>query len=252
MSLNIPERRRFASNKYTRIRPGSPTIVQIIEENVVILGKHWLTDGGGSRFSIRCPGVRECPICQRNREIGFNTEHPDYKRLQSRYRINVVNLTPVKKCPECGAIYSVDSEVVACSVDGCSADLSGVEVAPMNEVQILERGPGLFDSFKAFDGIPHPMTGEVLPIQSYPFMLVATGKGMQMKITLIPQAPNDLDIDSYEKFDLNEGVILTMEEIQHLLGGGSYKDVMAARTAEALAEETVEPVAVETSEEIPF
>jgi len=62
--------------------------------------------------------------------------------------------------------------------------------------------------------------------------LVATGSGKDMVITAIPQALSDENLDEYEKLDLKGGLILTPEEIQFLLDGGNYSDVMAARRAE--------------------
>ncbi len=245
MTLNIPApTKTFKRTTYTRIKAGTPTIIQILSEDAVVVGKHWIADGTGYRFSLRCPGAEACPICQRNRQVNFNREHPDFHPLSRRYRLNVLNLTPVKRCPSCNALYPAESELLTCTADGCGASLEGVEATPMNEVQILERGRTLMEQFKAFETVPHAITGEKMPVQAYPFMLIATGSGKEMKITLQQQAPREITED-YELFDLEaEGLMLSTEEIEHIIEGGSFKDVIAARRA---TQETTE-----TKEEIPF
>jgi len=88
------------------------------------------------------------------------------------------------------------------------------------------------EQFAALEQIPHPLTGEVEKLQSYPIMLVATGSGREMTITAIPQAQIDVDISKFTKLDLSKGIVLTPEEIKYLLEGGSYRDVIAARYAD--------------------
>jgi len=125
-------------------------------------------------------------------------------------------------------------------MDGCNADLRDVQAEPLMEVKILERGRRLMEQFAALEQTPHPMTGEAEKLQSYPIMLVATGSGREMTITAVPQAPIDVDLKKFDKFDLEGGLVLEPDEIQFLLDGGAYRDVLAARSAEQELEEDEE------------
>lgn len=217
--------------KFLRIVSGIPTVIQILDEHPTLTLGHWLTDGTGTRVKVNCLGPNVCPICIRNKQIGYNRDHPDYIPLQKRYRINVLNLSPVKKCPACGAVYTAN--VARCAADGCTQNLEEVKQEPLKVVQILERGPELMNKFNALESIPHPFTGESLPLQAYPIMLVANGAGKDMVITPLPQAPTGEDVGGYEKLSLDTDVKFTAEELSYLLKGGSYKDVLAAKRAAA-------------------
>ena len=236
------------SGKYLKIVSGVPCVILILDEHPTTIGKHWITDGAGRRVGLTCIGKSVCPICIRNQQIGYNKEHPDYIPFQSRYRINVLELTPVKKCPKCDTAYP--QAAALCNLDGCNTALSDVEIVPLNEVKILERGPQLMERLNALEAMPHFSTGTPLPLQSYPILLVATGSGRQMDINPVPQAPIDVDTSIYEKFDLTAGVILTPEEITYLLEGGVYRDILAAREADTKTEAT--DVATTSAGDIPF
>ena len=246
-------------SKYLKIVTGVPSVIIIMDEHPDLVGKHWITDGTGRKIGLRCPGQDICPICQRNREINYNRDHPDYIQLQRRYRLNVLDLTPVIRCPECVAAYPAtgDTSRLVCTNDTCGAQLGNIESEPLKEVKILERGRRLMEQFNALESTPHPFTGKAEKLQTYPIMLVATGSGRDMVITAIPQAMSDENLDSYEKLDLQSGLILEPEEIKYLIEGGSYNDVLSARRAqtqtprESTAAETLanNPLA---SEDIPF
>jgi len=242
-----------SGSKYLKIVSGIPVTLVILDDNPKLVIKHWVADGSGRRIGLRCPGQDICPICNRNREINWNREHPDYVPAQRRYRVNVLDVTPIKTCPKCGTVHN--SSVSVCTTDGCGTDLTNVAVTPLNVVKILERGRRLMEQFAAFETIPHPLSGEILPLQSYPIMLVATGKGIEMNITAIQQAPTGIDYSQYDeqKFDLDAGMVLTPEEIEHILNGGIYRDILASRQAEReQVREGVSEFKKEEAEEIPF
>jgi len=215
---------------YLKIVPGVPTVIRILDDHPVKVFKHWVRDGAGRMVGVRCLGPSDCPICQRNAQLGFNRDHPDYIPSRKRYRVNVVDLTPVKRCPKCGAAYAATAAPSLCSVDGCGGNLSNVQPEPLDEVKILERGPQLMGQFNALEMAPHPMTGEHMPIQAYPIMLVATGKGKDMVITVVPQMIKDITHE-YEPFDLDGGLVLTAEEVTYLLEGGNFSDILEERRA---------------------
>lgn len=240
-------------NKWLKIATDIPVVIIIMDDKSLTVYKHWITDSSGRKVGLRCLGRNDCPICIRNMEINYNREHPDFVRSQKRYRINVLEVTPVKACPNCEAVYP--SGAVRCTTDGCAADLASVEAKPLCQVKILERGKTLMQQFDALAESPHFSTDEVLPIQSYPIKLVATGAGRNMTITVLPQMLMDVDLSKYEKYDLDSDLLLTSDEITSLLGGTLYRDILAARramteTRGAFAEARTEEMAKD--KEIPF
>ena len=256
--LNKFENRPKSGSKYLKIVTGVPSVIQIMDDHPVLVGKHWMTDGAGRKIGLRCPGQDVCPICQRNAQIGYNKDDPNYIPLQRRYRLNVLDLTPVVRCPECDAVYPATSNTKfkGCSNDACNARLDDVQSTPLKEVKILERGRRLMEQFNALEAVPHQFTGKPESLNTYPIMLVATGSGREMVITAIPQAMSDEDLSAYEKYDLLGDLVLRPDEIKYLLNGGAYNDVMSARRAET---QTAREAATETlannplaSEDIPF
>jgi len=219
------------SNDFIKIVPGIPVTIQILDKKSHHIVVHWIADGTGRRFSFRCLGKDVCPVCIRNAEIGWDRKHPNYIPAQNRYRVNVLDLTQGKICPACGAVY-VGNIPEVCTNEACSASLRDVEAAPLNRVRILERGRRLFQKFNALQEVPNPFANdEIIPIQSYPIRLVATGQGTQMEITVLPQPPNNIDPTQYELLDLDAGLVLTPEEIQFIMDGGSLNDVLSERRA---------------------
>jgi len=245
-NLDRDTKKRTSSSTYLKIQAGSPATVLILDEHPVLLLKHWISDGTGRRVGISCLDS-DCPICERNNQINWNREHPDYIARQKRYRVNVLDLTPVRRCPSCSAPYAIT--VNRCAVDGCGADLSEVAVEPLSDVKILERGPRLMESLNTLEAAPYFVTGKPEKLQSYPIMLIATGSGREMNITAVPQPRVDVDFKSLELFDLEGGVKLTREEISFLMEGGAYRDIWEARNAaKEIAKEDVDTEA----SKIPF
>lgn len=233
---------------WLKIVPGVPTVLRILDEQPTELYKHWFVDGSGRRIGVRCLGPDTCPVCQRNAQLGFNRDHPDFIPSRWRFQVNVVDLTPVKRCPVCAAAYAEATAPNVCTVDGCTGTFADGPAEPLDEVKILERGRRLLDQFKALAKAPHPMAGERLPVQDYPIMLIATGKGTDMVITAIPQMVQEITHD-YDGFELPSGLVFTPEEITYLLEGGNFSDVLEERKAtREMASDTTEV----TKERIPF
>jgi len=234
-------------SQWLSIKEGAPVVFQVLDESPTEIHTHWVADGAGRRLGFKCLGMGRCPICQRNREINFDTDHPDFIRRSRRYRVNVLDLTPVVECPECEAVYYKSNVPKRCSTDGCSADLSDVEPTPLKEVRILEKGRQNMIQLDALDNDEHPLTGEVMRIQEFPIKATAHGSGLDTVTVFHPQMPReDVDPDAYEEYDLEEETLeLTPDEIEFILEGGTYEDVFSARSAE-------EEVEDEDVESIPF
>jgi len=248
MSFYKPrERSRKGSSVFLKIISGLPVKIQVLDDHPTLLYKHWIIDGAGRKVPIICPGFNLCPICQRNKAVG-SRDDKRYIRTQRRYRVNALDLTPVVKCPSCGAEYHPKMLPDKCTVDTCGSSLDNIVPSPVMEVKILERGPQLMEQLASLESIPHPTTGKEESIQDFPVLLVASGEGREMTITVVHQPPMDIDISKFEKHDLlPSNYILTPEEIQHLISGGLMSDIKAARAATlSVEEETVD------KEEIPF
>ena len=230
---------------YVEIKTGKQTIVQILDKEAVELHRHWVVDGSGKRFSVRCIGP-SCPYCVRNASVGYNRDHPDYVPIQRRYAINVLDLTPARLCPSCGTANPAGAQF--CESPTCHADLREVEPAPLKKVKILERGRRLFEQLSALEGMPNPMAGgKMVPIQNYPIMLVANGEGTDMTILTVPLPPNDINPDEWEKLDPSKSFTLTVDELKYLMSGGVLSDILAQRRA---SRDTAQPKV--TEEEVPF
>lgn len=238
--FNAPknESREERVSKWLKIKEGAPVVFQILDESPTEIHTHWVKDGGGRRLGFKCLGMGHCPICQRNREINFNTDHPDFIRRQRRYRVNVLDLTPVIECPDCDAVYYESTAPARCSTDGCGNDLRDIEPKPLKEVRILEKGKQNMVQLDALDNEEHPLTGEVMRIQEFPIKAIAHGTGLDTVTIFHPQMPRDIDIEEYDTYDLEEETLeLTPEEIEFILEGGTYDDIFTARSTEAEVED---------------
>ncbi len=243
-----PEREETTVNLWLKVQEGSPVIVQILDEHPTEVSTHWMADSSGRKLGFTCPGLSLCPACQRNNQIQWNREHPDYVSKSRRYRLNVLDLTPITVCPECGAEYYGSATPEVCSVDGCNKELGSVEPIESKTVKVLEKGPKFMQQLNALDSEEHPLVGERLRIWEFPIKIIARGSGLDMVTIVHPLMPrDDIDFDEYEKLDLHEiGLQLEPEEIEYLLEGGTYSDLFAARSADAAVEED------EEEEEVPF
>lgn len=173
----IPETKSSKSS-FVSIVEGSPVILQILSEQATRNYIHKIKTSDG-RF-VRVEHTPECVIC-RNQEL-----RERYKPYYS-YRAVVLNVTPVVKCPLCGATYStisVKRVPERCLQDG--ADLTHVAAQPLNEVQILEGGVTLFRSLNA---IIDTMKASIenFNLSTFALQFNASGAGLKKTIAIIPR-----------------------------------------------------------------
>ncbi len=239
-----PQKAQNNSNKFVKIVAGVPTILQVIDTDAVAKWQHWLTDSQNKNVSVRCLGKGTCPVCNKNALLGQNAyKNPAYIKIQRRFMVNVVNLTPVKRGSD-GEPYlpmrDKTGKLVYPDHDAKGNSLLEVEAKPMNEVQILERGPELFAQLEALNTTVRdpsdPFNGPVLGLTNYAIQVMATGEGREMKLNVTPMlgSPFKIDPKDYEdkKIDLNAGFSFTVEEIQSILDGVAVSDIVAARVAQ--------------------
>ena len=229
MSFFTQSESNKTGNNYLKIISGQNVTILILDDTPYEVGKHWMRDSSGQSYSITCPGQDVCPVCLHNKELNYNRDDPTYLSRSRRYMVNVLDLTPVIKCPACDAVYEPRTVPQSCS---CGENLVGIKASPVNEVKILERGKKLMQLIASLEQVPHPFTGEVMKVQEFPIMLVASGKGTEMEIMPMPQAPVDIDTSNLVKYDFSTFKPMSPQEVQAVLDGVTYKDIFAARRAE--------------------
>lgn len=232
------------ANKYVKIVTGVPTIVQVIDTSAVNKWQHWLKDSQGRSVSVKCLGKGVCPVCNKNAQLGPNAyKHPSYIKIQRRYMVNVVNLTPVKRGSDGEAYLPMkdkNGKLVYPATDAKGNSLEDALSLPMNEVQILERGPELFAQLEALNNSVRdpkdPFNGEILGLTNYPVQIVATGEGREMKLNVAPMtgSPYTINPKDYDdkKIDLTATFAFTADEVQSILDGVAVSDIVAARIAQ--------------------
>ena len=233
------------SSKFVKIVVGIPVILQVIDPDAVSKWQHWLKDSEGKNASVKCTGKATCPVCAKNAQLGPDGyKSPAFVKLQKRYMVNVVNLTPVKRGSD-GEPYlpmkDKTGKLVYPVADVKGNSLAEVKAEPMNEIQILERGPELFSQLDQLNQAvvdpkdADPINGMKLGLMNFPVQLMAAGEGRDMKVSVTPLVGSPLTInsDDYQskKVDLSAGFAFTTDEVQAILDGVKVSDILAARAA---------------------
>lgn len=215
---------------YIRIDDGTSVKVQFLNrpEKTYI---HWFrTDG--KYMPIRCPGFDECPVCTRNNGIENRDEDPDYIPATRRGVASVVDLTPVKRCPECG--YVNDRNSNKCSNDECERILVEVDPHPLGEVRYVEGPKSLFDAVSDIVEYLQFDAPEDEKIFHVPVVIKRSGTGRETRYTAVPQNgdsdavdPSDFEGMEYSLFET--GIHMDYDELVILMNGGSFSAIMEAR-----------------------
>jgi hypothetical protein len=182
---------------------------------------------------VKCLGD-ECPICQNNKKILY--EHPeDYREVKGwnprrdRYYINVMDKTLTKVCPKCGT----EATPVAELCPACGTVLG--QAAPVNKVKVLTGSRNFFEDLKVLSKTVRNEQDEILPINTYDWVLVTRGKMREKTTSPSPRLtgqPNNPEFNPEDLFNLEDAVIkLTPEEMLDLFNGASLKDIFTMRRA---------------------
>lgn len=192
--------------------------------------KHWVfTDG--RKLPFACLGAN-CPICERNNKVTDPDTDPDYIERQTRYAANVVDLTPVKICPECGTVNTRNA--TKCQNDECNTILVDVEEQPMGMVRYLEGSYTLY--YADLAGL-EDMLLEADPNFDITKVPLTIKKKKSENVTSYPIVPNTnasyaVNPDDYKDqlHDLTKiGIVLEPEELRIIMNGGSFKELMASK-----------------------
>lgn len=236
----------FKKTEWTRIAPGVTTRLRILDEHAVDTYKHFIPN---QRISLACLG-EDCPICKNNDRLV--SEHPNTKpwdipgfiSRQHRYKVNVLNKTVVKISPN-GSITFPTKGGFPTNDPATGELIANIDPTALNRVEVLERGPRLFEQFNMINQQVCDDVGNPLGIWNYDIVITASGSGPSMTTTVIPY-PNQNDpvnIPEEDLYDLEDlDIVLEPDEFVRVMNGTALRDIFAARRATEEANSLIEDV----------
>lgn len=239
---DIPERgeRQIKRTLYTKIVPGYPLRIRILDSSAHGVVKHFLPK---QKISVLCSGD-DCPVCLHNKKLVEQNpnvpwnEIPGIYNRQSRHLVNILNRTLVKRVGE-NEVYYANREGKFPTMTDKGVDLTSIEPEHLNTVEILEKGPTLFRQFNVIDSSFRNESGEKIGITNFDIFLTAEGKGKNTVTTAMPatQYSDEVSVPDEEKHDVNNAsIVFSKDEIWKLLDGVPTKDIFEARKASAVRE----------------
>jgi hypothetical protein len=220
----------FRKPNFLRIYPGQH-IIRILGPTIHEEFTHYV-----NRATIQCIG-EGCPVCANNTKLrasnpGKSTRDiQGYSPKRTLYYTNILDRTPVKKCPQCAGEVSAKNTVFPPACPFCETLILEVEAEPSNEVKILSRGVELFEQLKLVQKTTLGKDGEPLGLENFDVQLLV-GNNRQPVPSALPNNTDDVEYDAEDLFDLPEVVIkLTETEIHSFLRGVALKDIFLARNA---------------------
>jgi len=178
----------------------------------------------------------ECHVCKNNKRIiAENPENfrkvPSYSRKQEIFYVNVLDRTPVKTCPECGAENeSVNGRYL--SQCKCGVLITEVPVMPCNKVKILTRSKALGNELNAIDNRILDANGDRIGITNFDIQILL-GQNNRAFAAEMEYSNDVVDIPEEELFDLRKTPIqLSPDEMYDYLKGTALKDIFASRGSE--------------------
>lgn len=219
---------------YMKLTPGTH-VIRILQGEAIGFFQHWL----GS--PIKCLGD-ECPQCKQNKIILAENGN-DFKQAMKvkgfnwkneRGAVNVLDRTPVKICPECGAEIDAVDDVfpTACK---CGHLVMNVKPQPSNKVKIFSRAGSVFEKIALFGKTSLDEEGNPIPLTDFDIELLVAGN------TTIPRKTTNMDkveVPDSDLHDLTKAYIeLDVKEFEQLMRGVSMSDIFSARKATRTIEE---------------
>lgn len=225
------DRRKFDKPEFFVFTPGEH-LIRILDEELYTELCYWF-----GRGYIKALGWDD-PVAEQNKAIKL--ENPEnyrqvkgYHGLQERGYMNVLDLTPTKVCPKCGADVKATHGTFPMMCPKCNTSVANIEATPLNKVRILSGTENFWEEFDKFEKTELDKDGEFIGWSGFDIELLVAGEGAQRRS--IPRStgnrePREVSEDAL--FDL-ESITprLEEEELEQLLRGVSFKDIMAARRA---------------------
>lgn len=236
------EKTKFKKNEWLQTPVGSHQI-RILDESPYEVATHYVNG-----TYIRCLG-EECPVCLNNKKI-FKSNPQDYRKVKgyasrsTRYAVNVLDRTPVKVCPKCGAEVkkignAFPSSCSAKTDEGiCNQLLTNVKPTPLNKVKIWGWGSENQDRLAGYYAANVDEDGTPISLTKYDFSILVTPAANDKKnITPSPDksANDEVVVEKEQLFDLTNCVISLRDyEIPDFMHGTSLRDIFQARKADSI------------------
>lgn len=247
---DIPEEmeREFKPNRFVKIEAGVPLRLRILDKRALHTEKHFLP---AQKVSVLCLGDEVCPICAHNQKLIRANPDVSPRNLkglifrQNRYLVNVLNRTLVKRSPSGNVVFAKGGQFPSHDPDTGEL-LVDIQPEPLDQVEILERGPTLFSQLNAIMSQVTDEAGNPRSLTEYDIVIMATGSGRKMTTNVIPYPDNDdeIEVPEDDKYALETiGIRLSPDEMVKLMNGVSLRDIFEQRRedeeADILTEEEV-------------
>lgn len=228
-SRGYGERQQFEP-VYLKLAEGE-RLVRILDEEETSYWRYWIpVNVGGKRQgrSIVIGSMKESPIAQYMASLG--EDHPEFRKIQKRMLLNVLDRTLVKKDSNGLETYA-DARNNFPATSNSGENISNVVPEPNNRVLVVEFGPDLMDKLAMLHlRIRDQKTFEPLPIWRFDVTIISTGQGKEVNRTVFPdtnQEPLPDELASLPKYDLKQLVRPAPYEFQQrLLDGEDYIDLI--------------------------
>lgn len=222
---------------YVKLTNEHPTVIRILDSKPIISWTHFVKGhsafpnaNAGKGMSFTCLGKKECPVCQWNAKQEAKAKN----RIGSRrvYTFNVLERTPVVKCPDCGAEhYSVKGNYPEdCQNPDCSASLLDIDAEPLDKIKIMQKGVTIANQFISLEE-------EFGEVTEYDIKMDTRGVGDQVSTTCVPKPQTTLNLEEIIGPDWREQlfdiVSLTspksVDDINRILAGEDFYTVFGKK-----------------------
>jgi hypothetical protein len=245
----------FKKTQFLKIIPGYPVRIRILDKGAYRVSKHYLPK---QKISIVCL-EDACPICANNRKLALQHKDMNYRDIpgiinkQNRFLVNVLNRTKVKTTPTEKVVYAGSDGKFPNQHPETGEDLTQIKATSQNTIEVLERGSTLFSQLNGIYDTVRTEEGERIGLTNFDIVLVATGKGREMKINAVaqPQLNDKVEILDTDLYDLTKVPMkLSEEELTQVLSGVSLQDIFSARKATPKEETELESIAEDVALEV--
>ena len=240
MSFNIEIKdysQSFKKTKFFLWQPGQHRF-RLLGDEAPRIPSYWF-----GRGFIQANGFDD-PQATLNRRIKLESpenfrSNPSWRPIQDRYYANVLDLTPVKMCPNCEAEVKATNGTFPAICDRCSVGvINDVEVKPLEQVRVLTGGKTLFEQIPAVEAKFKDENDESISITTYDCIMHVVGKGSTRSSVVLADTDAETELpkvyplevppeDFYDLYSIVPKV--TDDEMDKLLTGVSLGDIFAAR-----------------------
>jgi len=245
----------FKKVKFTKIIPGYPVRIRVLNKGAYRVAKHYLPK---QRISVVCL-EENCPICANNRKLALANPGVTYSDIpgiinkQNRFLVNVLNRTKVKTTPTEHVVYAGSDGKFPNQHPETGEDLTGIKATPQNTIEVLERGSTLFSQLNGIYDTVRDEEGNRIGLTNFDIILTASGKGRQMTLSAVaqPQFNDVVELNSEDLYDLEKVPMkLSEDELIKVLNGVALQDIFEARKSNTKEDSALEDIASSVSRDV--